>query len=818
MIANYFKIGLRILNRQRSYTLLNIVGLAIGIAVFVFIYLYVQSEIRYDRHWADSDRVYRVWNEYALDGKVEAVAVTPYRLAEELETHYKGVEEATMLFFTDPSDVNDMSSLTYGEEVFEVPDITLSDENLFTIFDYEFLEGDPETALSEPNTMVITDEVAKQIFGEELALGKQLRTIIREYTITGVISKQCRPSHLNFDAVVSASSIPKKDIQMMKRDWFWLTGYTYIKVNDTVDVVALEERFNSYVTKQIDEFVDSAGVDVEGYTIYHFEPLSKVHFNTALSYDSPSNIDDSSLVIFAIIAGFILLTASINYINLAMARSLKRAKEVGMRKVLGADRKQLALQHISESFIVTIIAFVLALSLVEFLMPKFNALIGRDLTLVGTLFTLDGLFFGLILIFMIIILAVVSGIFPAFILSTFNPVNVLKGNNFFFSLRGKQRLSAGGIRKILVTIQYVVSVGMLIATAIIYNQMNFLSEHQLGYDNDNILVINSPDDTTYRHRSDDLKLALADHPGVLGVSNTHNVPGYTYGKMLYSVGDTANKMLQTMAYYAIDHNFFKVLDIPLAKGQYFQEGMEKDSVHKYIINESAARHLGLEEPVGSILDAAIYEKASGEIIGVVKDFHFFSLHSNVEPLVFMYWPKKSRYILVEIDPDQQDAVLTHIGNTWDEHNQGHYMHHTFLTDKLDSLYAADNKMLSLFIYFSIFVIFISSLGLYGLSSFLIEQRIKEIGIRKVLGGSENQITLLLAKDYIGLVLIAGLIASPLVYFLMTAWLDTFAFHIVINGWYFVAGILLTMLFAFLTVLIRSYRAVRRSPSIALKYE
>jgi putative ABC transport system permease protein len=633
-----------------------------------------------------------------------------------------------------------------------------------------------------------------------------------------VISKECSPSHLNFDAVVSASSIPEKDVSMMKKDWFWLNCYTYIKVDDTVNIAALEERFNQHVIAEVDDFIDSAGVEVEGYTLYHFEPLTGVHFNTSLAYDSPSNIDKSYLIIFAVIAGFILLTASINYINLAMARSLKRAKEVGMRKVLGAYRKQLAMQHISESFIVTIIAFVLALSLVEFLMPQFNALIGTELTLVGTLFTFNGLIFGLILILMIMVLAVVSGIFPAFILSTFNPVNVLKGNNFFFSIRGKQKLSAGGIRKILVTVQYIVSVGMIIATVIIYNQMKFLTSHELGFDADNILVINTPDDTTFRHRAADHSTALADHPGVLGVANTHNVPGYTYGKMLYMVGDTSNKTLQTLAYFAIDQSFFEVLDIPLVEGQFFEEGMEKDSIHKYIINESAARYLGYEEPIGEFLDAAIYEKGSGEIIGVVEDFHFHSLHTEVEPLVFMLWPKKARYILVEIDPDQKAAVLAHVDNTWEEYNKGHFMHNTFLQDKLESLYAADSKMLSLFIYFSIFVIFISSLGLYGLSSFLIEQRFKEIGIRKVLGGSENQITLLIAKDYLKLVLIAGLIASPIVYFLMSNWLGTFAYQITISGWYFVAGILLIMAFAFLTVMIRSYKAVRRSPALALKYE
>ena len=818
MIANYFKIGFRILNRQRSYTILNVVGLSIGIAVFVFIYLYIQSEIRYDRHWADNDRIYRIWNEYSVDGNIEKVAVTPYLLSNELKANFSEVEESSMLFFTDPSDVNDMSSLVYDGEVYEIPDISLSNEDLFSIFDYTLLEGDPETALVEPNTMVITSEVAQQIFGEEKALGKKLRTIVREYTITGVIDKQCRPTHLEFDAVVSASSLATNDFEMMNKDWFWLICHTYVKVGPDVDVADLEKRFNEYASNKINSFIDSAGITIDGYTVYRFEPVNHVHFNTSLSYDSPTNMDGTYLIIFGIIAGFILLTASINYINLAMARSLKRAKEVGVRKVLGAHRKQLTMQHISESFIVTIIAFILALSLVEMLMPQFNLLVGRELTLVGTLFSRDGIIFGILLVLLIIFLAIVSGIFPAFILSSFNPVNVLKGNNFFFSFYGKQKISAGGIRKILVTIQYVVSAGMIIATAIIYMQMKHLSTIDLGYESENVLVINTPDDTTYQERAPEFIASISEHPGVLGISSTQSVPGYTVGKLMFQLGDKSNPEIQSFDFFAVDDNFFEVLDIPLIKGRYFEKGMENDSVRKYVINESAWKALELDNPIGAKIDASLFEHGRGEIIGVVRDFHYSSLHSEVEPLVFLHWPKRSRYIMVEVDPLQKAAVHQHVSGKWKEYNQSHYMHKIYLDDKLSSLYQSDYKMLSLFFYFSIFVVFISSLGLYGLSSFLIEQRIKEIGIRKVLGGSEKQITFLLAKDYLKLVLIAGLISSPIVYLLMNNWLDGFAYHITINGWYFVAGIVLIMTLAILTVVIRSYNAVRQSPSIALKYE
>ena len=819
MIGNYFKIGLRILMRQRSYTLLNIAGLAIGIAVFVFIYLYIQSEISYDRNWSGDDRIYRVTNEYSLEGKLEKIALTPFLLAENLQNEIPGVEIATKLFFTDPSDVNDMSSVKYQDKVYEVADITLGDKNVFKIFDYEFLEGNPDSALAKPNSIVISSEVANMIFGSEKAIGKTLNSWIREYTVTGVFYKNDKPTHLNFDAVVSVNSLPPNDLKSLKSDWFWLNCYTYIKVANTVDMAALSEKINQFTNAKLDHYVDSTKSQVRGYYQFNLEPVTAIHFNTRLEYDSPTNTERSNLYIFGIIALFILLTASINYVNLAMARSLKRAKETGVRKVLGAYRKQLIMQHISESFIVTFIAFVFALSLVEFLMPQFNALVDKNLTLVGTLFSKDGIFFGLLLIGMIVVLAFLSGSFPALILSSFRPVNILKGNNFFFSMKGKDRISTTGIRKILVVIQYFVSIGMIISTAIIYSQMKFLDDLDLGFDKKNIVVINLPQDTLMHARSADFAKAIKNHPGILEVCTAMNVPGYTEGKILFRVGGTDTAALQSFSYFAVSENYFTTLKIPLAEGSFFTSGLgTNDSVHKYIINEAAVEYLKLENPVGSKLNASFFEDNNGVVVGVVKNFNYTSLHNKVEPLIFMLWPSRSRYLLVKIDENQQDEAFAHINKTWEEFNSGQYMHYTFLEDKIKSLYRVDHKMLSLFIYFSLFVIFISSLGLYGLSSLLIEQRTKEIGIRKVLGGSENQIILLLSKDYLLLVLFAGLLVSPAVYFLMNSWLGTFAYAVQISGWYYFFGILAALAIAFLTMYIRSFNVVKNSPSAALKYE
>ncbi|NQU34475.1 MAG: ABC transporter permease [Bacteroidetes bacterium] len=818
MISNYFKTGIRVLLRQKGYTLLNIMGLAVGIAVFTFIFLYIQSEIRYDRQWFDHQNIYRVTSEYSVDGKVEKIALTPFRIAEDFIRDFPEVESATNMFFTDPSDVNDVSSVTYNDKVYEIPDITLSDQNFFGIFNYDFVEGNPDTALNTPNTMVISTEIASMIFGAESAIGKKLNTVVREYIIVGVFEKKCNPTHHNFDAVVSVSSLEKRGLSRLKKDWFWLTCYTYVKLRDTTDIESLAIRFNDYADAKRSELTQEENLEIDGYFQSKFEEISKVHFNTDLQYDSPSNIDISYLYIFGIIAAFILLTASINYINLATARSLKRAKEIGVRKVIGANKRQLVFQYISESVILTTISFILALSLVELFMPQFNQLVGKELTLVGSIFSGEGLYFGGLLLLMIFLLAIIGGSFPAFVLSSFNAATVLKGNYSIIHKFGGQQVAAGLLRRFLVTIQYIVSIGLIISTFIIYAQMDFLKSHDLGFEKDNIIVVNTPDDTSFRHRFPKFLVALSKDNLVLEVSSAMNVPGYTESKMLFYVGDTSKQNIQALNFYSIGYNYFELLRASIVKGGHFEYNSFDEEYNSYIINEAAANFLNLDTAVGTKLNISFNENfKEGKVVGVVENFNFSSLHREVEPLVFLLNPKNARYILVKFKDGQKDEVLTHVRTVWEEFNEDSFLHFALLDKKLESLYKGDNNMLSIFIYFAFFVIFISSLGLYGLTSFLIQQRTKEIGIRRVLGGSEFQIIGMLAFVYLRVVLIAGLIASVIVYILLSSWLNTFAFHISMNGWYFVAGITITLIIAFGTVFIRSIKVVQEKPSVSLNY-
>ena len=818
MIGNYFKIGYRVLLRQKSYTLLNITGLIIGIAVFTFIYLYIQSEIRYDTQWTDYQSIYRVTSEYTVDGKTEEIALSPFRIAQDFRNEFPEVVSSTNMFFTDPSDINDVSSVTYQNEVFEISDITLSDQHFFEIFDYTFIEGEKDSALSKPNTMVISSVIASKIFGDQPALGKKLSTVVRGYTVVGVYENSNLPTHHNFDAIVSVSSLDKPGYDRLKKDWYWLTCYTYIKIDDTTNIDQLNFNFNEYAdTERIISSKDEL-LDIDGFFVTNFEPVSNVHFNTDLKYDSPSNTDITYLYIFGIIAAFILLTASINYINLATARSLKRAKEIGVRKVLGASKTQLIIQYISESMIITFISFALAMSLVEFLMPQFNQLIGKNLTLVGSIFSSSGILFGIILIAMIFILALVGGSFPAFILTSFNAASVIKGDQFVMSKFGNQQFSAGFMRRFLVTVQYIVSIGMIISTLIVYAQLDFLKMHDLGFEEKNIIVINTPHDTTFKLRFNKFIKALDNNDAILEVSSASNLPGYTEGKMIFYVGDTSNQNAQALNFYRVGNNYFELLQAPLVKGRHFSNFSSNDTINNYIINEAAADFLNLDTIIGMKLNISFERNfEAGEIIGVVKNFNFSSLHRNVEPLVFLLAPDMVRYVIIKFKDGSNEEAMKHIHSVWEEFNEGSFLHSTLLETKLESLYNRDEKMLSLFIYFSVFVIFISSIGLYGLTSFLIQQRTKEIGIRRVLGGSELQIMIMLAKVYLRIVLIAGIIASAVVYFLMTSWLDTFAYHISINVWFFVFGISITLIIALSTVIIRSFKVVNESPSSSLNY-
>ncbi len=816
MMKSFFKSSMRVLIRQKSYALMNLIGLALGITVFIFIYLYIQSETSYDRCWSNYRNTYRITEEYALDRKSEKLAITPFLLAGVLKNRFPEVKKATRFFFTDPSDKNSVNALKYKGKVYEVHNITIGDKNIFSIFDYPFVEGDRDSALVKPRSLVISSETAKFIFGNKPALGKKVKTGLREYTITGVYDNRNYVSHVDFNGVVSVSSFDSADISQLKTNWFWMNCYTYVQLDDTASPQNFREKANKCIDSLLTVYVHKQKLKIAGFIQIDIAPVTSAHFSTNKLYDSTNNINKSYLYIFGVIALFILLTASINYINLATARSIKRAKEIGIRKVLGARKKQLLWQYLSESFIITFTAFFVALSLVELLMPQFNQLVNKNLTLIGSLLYGNGRLFGVGLFLLMGLLSVLSGSLPAFVISSFQPGNVLRGNTFFLTKNQKKKFLTGSLRQWLVTTQYVVTIGMVVATSIIYSQLHFINNRDPGFDKNNLLIINTPTDTTFSQRVENLMRVMQNDSSILEVAGTANLPGYTSGKLMFTLGDTTNHKTTTLNNFIIGRNFFQILHIPLLKGRFFSDTLNDDTTSNYIINEAAAEFLGMSHPLGMVLSSPFSKK--GKIVGVVQNFNYSSLHETIEPLVFMLRPQFVRYIVVRIRYGQREKAMKHIQQTWERLNKGYGIHCTFLDEKLKSLYHSDEKLLSLFVYFSIFILFISSLGLYGLTSLLIEQRTKEIGIRKVLGGSERQLLLLIFRDYLKYVLIAGFLASPVVYLLMSRWLDEFAYSISLSVWFFVAGIFFVLFIALITVLLRSMNIIGQKPAQSLKYE
>jgi len=816
MWGSFFRMGFRVLRRQKNYFLLNLAGLTIGIVAFVFIYLYVENALYYDRSWKNYPHIYRVNETYSTGGKAERIALTPYLLADKLKDNFPGILKSTRLFFTDPSDKNDVSSVNYQGKMYDIPNMTIGDARVFKIFNYHFTEGNTDSCLLKPNSLVLSSAMKQKIFGKKPALGKKLKTSVRTYTVTGVFDNKNRPSHLEFDAIISSNSLDKQEQKQLNTNWFWMNCYTYVEFADTVDVRKFTQRANYFADTAIGNYIRKQKIKINGYMHLAFQPIQKIHFSQGLLYDSHSNINITYLYIFVTVALFILLMASINYINFATARSLKRVREIGVRKVMGVFRKQLMLQYISESLIITFIAFILSLGLVELLMPAFNSLVNRQITLVDSLFSGSGLVFGLLLVVFMLLLALFSGSFPAFVLSSLKPVEVLGGRGLIFRGNKKHSFTAASLRKFLVVIQYFVAIGVIISTLIIAAQIHYVKNRTLGFDKKNVVVINTPADTSFRGKVSAFVAALKTDSDIEQVATASSLPGYLTEKILVRSSDSAAGHLQTLNAFLVGYHYFDLLKIPLIKGEYFSSVKKNDTLEHFIVNEAAVEFLGLKHPLGSYLYTPYTKK--GDIIGVVKNFNFSSLHQQIEPLIFLLKPQYMSYVVVRINPAEKKEALAHIHTVWDKFNKGYTMYYTSLTKKLNTLYRSDQKMLSLFFYFSLFVILISALGLFGLSSFLIEQRSKEISIRKVLGGSEKQIVLMLVKEYLILVLVAGLLISPVVYFFIGKWLQSFAYHINLSIWCFVAGIVLVLLIAFVTVLLQALFMVRKRPVEALKYE
>lgn len=805
MLRNYLKIALRNLLRDKQYAVINILGLAIGIACFLVIYLHIQDELSYDQHHANKERVVRVVRDRINKEGVKSESARTFApLGPYLTQEFAFVEKVARLYrqeaqFNPQSDQDHQ----YIEDHF-----FFADSAFFDLFSYHFVEGNPENALSKPFSIVLTESSAHKYFGDQPAMGEVLRYRGEEesfeFTVSGVIANPVHNSHLQFDLLGSFNSLDR--IMPWYNNWWYPPMYTYVMLGEQQDLQKLAEALPGLPEKIMKE-------EAAKRRTYHLQELTDIHLRSHRENELSVNGDIAQVYLFGLIAFFILLIACINFMNLATAASVTRAKEIGVRKTLGARRMQLVQQFLGESFLLTALAFVLALLLIKLTLPYFNALIGKSLSSDifrqgPTMLMLAGLF---------VMIGLLAGLYPAFFLSSFRPVNVLK--------RVGMRLGGGTIqlRKGLVVFQFVISSGLLIATLIMYDQINYMQSHNLGFDKEQVITLPLRDQQD-QINNESLKELWLKRPGVISVSASSGVPT-TEGLYNFRViPKNAPQDSIEMSTLTVDHDFAETYGLQFIAGRDFSKDHLTDTREALILNESAAKKIGWENPIGQEMLVGYHleeeEFKEGRVIGIVKDFHYHSMRKNVEPIVMHILPRSyyNNYISIKIAGHDIPATLSHLEEDWTQFNPHRTFEFSFLDETFAQLYAKESRLNALFLFFVILSVFIACLGLFALASLTCEQRTKEIGIRKVLGASALNIVWLISNQFTRLVLLAFALAVPISWFAIKRWLQNFAYQTEIHPGIFLLAGGLAFIIALATISFHTMRLATSNPVKALRYE
>ena len=789
MFFNYLKAALRNLLRHKGYAFINIFGLAIGIACCILILLYVQDELSFDTHHERADRLYRLVTETRSQDRARSSVTTPIPLAPTLLNDFPEVAQAARFFNPD----NPVPLVQHGERRFYEQGFFFADPGALEIFSFSLKEGNAGTALNEPFSVVITGEMAEKYFGNESPLGQTLTfKNSLDFEVTGVLDAIPRNTHLQFDFLASFSSLQHWLGEEAMGNWYNNMCFVYLLLPPDHDAATLEEKLAGFTDTYLGQ-----NPDVTRH--FYLQPLSRIHLYSQADYGIAGGGDIFYVYMFSSIAVIILLIACINFINLSTARSSTRAKEVGVRKVMGAEKSSLVMQFIGEAVLSALLALMLALVLVIPPISWVNSLLGKALTL-----PVDG-YLLLVFLGITLFIGVLAGSYPAFILSSFRPAEVLKKP----SSSGRRGFT---LRKGLVVAQFAISITLLICTAFIYAQLDYMKNRSMGFDEEAVVVIPIRDESL-RQSTDGIKNEVLQHPAVLQASAAALYPGGPVGRMRFRLED--NEELLTPRVLWGDHEFLGALGMELVAGRDFSRERVTDADEAFIVNETAVRQMGWKDPESAlgkrftrIQGSSSDDQTEGQIIGVVKDFHFRSLRSEIEPLVIHLWPWPN-YILARIRADGVPDALAFLEQTWQTFDPVHPFEYVFLDAQFDALYRNEEQLTQIIAVFTILAIFVACLGLFGLISFEGQRRSKEIGVRKVFGASVSKVAFLLTKDLLVLVVVANVIAWPVAYFYMQSWLQEFAYHVEMNLFIFILGGALSLLIAFLTI---NYQAVKAAYS------
>ncbi|RDC65564.1 ABC transporter permease [Adhaeribacter pallidiroseus] len=763
-------------------------------------FFFVRNELSYDTYHTAADRLYRVAIDIQSRADNRVFAQTSAPLAAALQRDFPQIEKAVRLV----KQSNQLVTYGPGKSFYERT-FYLADPQILEVFTLPLVKGNAQTALNRPGTLIITEELAKKYFGNTEPLGKILKVNQEPFEVTGILKNLPYNSHLKMDLITSLATWNKQD--WYKKDvaenWHSTMFYTYIKVKEQVNIPAFEKQIKTAANKYVREQIKDWGVTYH----YFLQPVKAIHLHSQLKDEAEVPGNAINVYILIVVAVLIIFIASLNYINLTTAQSANRAKEVGVRKVIGATKKALMMQFLCESLLLTFMALVLALAIVFLTRPLFEALSGQTYAF-ALLFTPQ---FILTLLGLTGLVGIAAAIYPALVLASFRPVTVLKGS---LSLGAK----GGGLRQALVVCQFTISLMLLVGTMMVYRQLNFMKDQNLGFEKEQMLVL-PVRGTSMADNYEQIKSEFQRHPAVVSATTSASVPGQEVQNFAVSLKDEADDKGQSMYYLFTDFDFLKTYGIPIIAGRNFDKTIQTDKESAFLINEKAVKAFGWatpEEAIGKKLAAGF--GGDGEIIGVYKDFHYRSLQAPIEPLIMAMVPWRLNTISLRLNTKDLPATMAFVQKKWQELFPQNPYEYAFLDEEFNKQYQADEKIGRIFLVFTAIAIFIACLGLFGLATFVAQQRTKEIGVRKVLGASVSSIVSLVSKDFVKLVLVSFVIATPLSYVLIGKWLENFASRIAISWEVFVIAGLALLVMALLTVSYQSIRAALANPVNSLRNE
>jgi putative ABC transport system permease protein len=810
MIKNFVTTTIRHITRNKFYTSLNIIGLSIGLVCTILIVLFIKDELSYDRYNENHKKIVRLATDITINGKRDRVATSSMPIGPVFCESYKEIED-----FVRFRGLGQQLFKYKGRE-FHIEGLAYADSSVFKIFSFELIEGSRSESLTQPYSIVINENLAKMIFGDDSALGKKIMVGDGvSYTITGVMKDMPVNSHLQFSGFYSMNTLEdlkgKEEFNSTRDVAFWnFSNQTFLLLRDGVRKDFILDAFPGLYDKYMRKLGDRLGCDFK----LVVQNLAEIHLRSDLDWDAPTG-DIKYILALASIAIFILSIASINYMNMATARSAKRAKEVGIRKVVGAFRENLVKQFLMESVSLTVIAYLIALILVELLLPSFNILVGKELSLsFRQSIDVISISFGIA-----ILLGAVSGIYPSIFLSSFQPVIILKG-------RVSPQNESSVLRKFLVISQFAISAIMISGTLIVASQLFYMNNKDMGFNKEDILV-SVMRDSTLRANVPYLKRELQKNANVKNVASSSMLIGFGGSKSVHSYESESGMNEYVLNFNMVDYEYIDLMEIKMFQGRKFSSKMDDSGTGAFIVNQSAVEifnwgvdAVGKKMEFGVEIEGEEDDVLKGNVVGVIQDYHFQPLQNDIEPinLILNTETKNRKYLHVKLNSENREETIEYIKSVWDKYSPNWSFTYFFLDERMKNNYESERRLTWIFSIFSLISILIASLGLFGVSSFMAEQRSKEIGIRKVVGASVSKLVYMLTREFLRLIIIANILAIPFVYWVASKWLSDFTYHITVELWMFLSTVAISLLIGLGTVSWLSFKLASSDPVKVIRYE